>query len=211
MTLSFDFPEFDFPEFDFPDSPVGDFSGTEGNDDIVDRSFEVSNDNFSGLQGDDLIVGARGNDVIEGGDGNDILSGAGVDIISGTRSQDFFISSSEDNIYGQDTLTGGEGADLFILGDTESLGVNNRDGVDNEGGNYYSGAGNDDYALITDFNQSEDFIGLNGSRSDYNLGASPSGLPEGIGIYQSEDLIAIVQGDVANLNLEASYFQDSIV
>ncbi|WP_019507374.1 hypothetical protein [Pleurocapsa sp. PCC 7319] len=187
----------------------GNFSGTEGNDNIVDNSLTISHDNFQGLQGNDIIVGGLGNDVILGGEGNDTLSGAGANIVSNTGEVGFFAnSSSEGNLYGQDTLTGGQGLDVFVLGDPNNF--NNIEGIPVRT-NYYNGAGNDDYALITDFNQSEDLIHLNGSRSDYNLGTSPIGLPEGIGIYQSEELIAIIQGDITNLNLEASYFQDSIV
>lgn len=68
-----------------------------------------------------------------------------------------------------------------------------------------------DYALITNFNSTQDSIQLAGTINDYVLGSSGDGLPSGIGIYLTipdggqNELIAIVQGD-KNLSLDASYF-----
>ena len=64
----------------------------------------------------------------------------------------------------------------------------------------YIGAGNNDYALITDFNKAEDVIELSryeitllrsstvSQLVEYSLGASPSGLPQGTGIYINSHL-----------------------
>ena len=108
-----------------------------------------------------------------------------------------------------DTLTGGTGADDFSLGQALS-------------GKYYSAylyyddnnnktAGTNDYALITDFNSSEDKINLLGKASDYLL--QTTGIASGTGIYvdkpgsEPNELIAIVrQATPSSLNLSASYF-----
>jgi len=61
-----------------------------------------------------------------------------------------------------DTLTGGNGADLFVLGSSE--------------GCAYANSGETDYARIFDFNQDAgDRIQLQGSASDYLFGALPTG------------------------------------
>ncbi len=85
--------------------------------------------------------------------------------------------------------------------------------------------GNNDYALITDFNSSEDAIELalteftsagpssTSQTVEYSLGAAPSGLPQGTGIYVENlgtqpDLIGILQGvDPSSVSLTDSYFQ----
>lgn len=111
-------------------------------------------------------------------------------------------------------MTGGLGADTFVLGG----GIFRSGGV----GPYYGG-GNSDYALITDFNKSEDVLELAGisynpntgiitNNVEYSLGASPSGLPQGTGIFVTNlsaepSLIAILQGvSPDSLSLSESYF-----
>jgi Ca2+-binding RTX toxin-like protein len=65
-------------------------------------------------------------------------------------------------------LTGGVGSDQFVLGIT--VGV------------FYSDSSNtttsglSDYALIVDFNATEDTLQLSGSNLSYSLGAAPTGL-----------------------------------
>ncbi|AUB44768.1 Ca2+-binding protein, RTX toxin-related (plasmid) [Nostoc flagelliforme CCNUN1] len=64
-----------------------------------------------------------------------------------------------------------------------------------------------DYALIADFNATEDTLQLSGSKS-YSLGAVPTGLATGTALFLNEtspELIAIIQGS-SNLTLSASYF-----
>jgi Ca2+-binding RTX toxin-like protein len=155
----------------------------------------MGNINISGgnvnFEGANLYeFGSSGNDRLEGKptNGTDILIGLG----------------------GRDTLVGAEGVDRFLLGKTKSA-----DGTEvnlpGETGKevYYNKAGNDDYALIQNFDYTQDFIELAGSKSDYRLGASPSGLPEGTGIFQGDELITIVEGK-NSLTLDAPYFQASI-
>lgn len=87
-------------------------------------------------------------------------------------------------------------------------------------GPYYQGSGNSDYALITDFNKSEDVLELtsfnyyfgNQVTVEYSLGASPSGSPEGTEIFVTNSsaepsLIAILQGvSPESLSLSKFYF-----
>ena len=91
-----------------------------------------------------------------------------------------------------DTLTGGTGADLFVLGTS--------------GGVAYANAGNSDYARILGFDQGAgDHIQLYGNASDYLFGALPTGFNpnsdiaiykdvNGTGEYSpSQELIAVIQ------------------
>ena len=87
---------------------------------------------------DDQLIGGQGNDYLNGGLGNDILNG------------------SDENAAGafeQDSLTGGEGSDRFILGDLHQ--------------SYYIAQGLDDYATVRDFNPHLDVVQLHGSASSY--------------------------------------------
>ena len=92
------------------------------------------NNTLTGNASNNSLFGGAGNDSIFGGAGNDTLTGAN--------------GSVRNEI---DTLTGGSGADWFVLG--------------NSSGTYYNDAlssqfGTTDYALITDFNTTEDRLVL---------------------------------------------------
>ncbi len=78
------------------------------------------------------LVGGEGDDSLLSGGGNDSISGGtGADWIQGTSA----ISAGANQI---DTLTGGSGADTFVLGDASNA-------------YYNTAAGAGDYVLITDF------------------------------------------------------------
>lgn len=95
------------------------------------------------------LWGTTGNDVITGGDGVDYITGASS--IGNTQ-----LSMG----FGQiDTLIGGVGADVFVLGD--SRGVFYNDGIKNN-------LGTSDYALIKDFNRGEDKLQLK-NRNSYMI------------------------------------------
>jgi Ca2+-binding RTX toxin-like protein len=111
---------------------------------------------------DDLLLGEAGSDFLVGGDGNDILSGYGF------TSGEF------------DSLVGGSGSDLFILGDAL--------------GSYYLGEG---YAVIADFNPAEgDLIQVFGSASNYSLSFQSFTSADRVDtlIFLGNDLISVVEG-----------------
>ncbi len=106
-----------------------------------------------------------------------VLGGNGDDILIGVDATQSKPGQGE-----VDLFMGNKGADTFVLGDQNSP--------------YYVGAGQQDYALITDF-WAEDSIQLNGKASDYVLGSAPAGLAHGTGIFLAQDpneLLGIIQG-----------------
>jgi Ca2+-binding RTX toxin-like protein len=146
-------------------------SGEVGGDSLLGDS---GNDTLNGGNNNDTLFGAAGNDVLDGGnnqdrlvgdDGEDLLlggtdndlleGGIGNDTLNGTNPNDTALQLAE-----QDTLIGGAGRDLFILGDRERIYYSDRN-VRTEGST--------DYALIKDFNSTQDIIQLKGDRSSYRL------------------------------------------
>ena len=104
---------------------------------------------------------------------------------------DTLVAAGSNNGLGQkDTLTGGAGADYFILG--------NESGAFYDDGNA-SNAGAADYAYISDFTVDQDVLVLSGSDSDYTVKASGiAGLTGTVGIFRvadgaSDELIAVLK------------------
>ncbi|NET17112.1 MAG: hemolysin [Okeania sp. SIO1H6] len=153
-----------------------DTAGGGKGDDIIDGG--AGNDYLTGWKGNDDITGGTGNDMIRGGTGNDIIRGGdGLDILTGV---DTSVAQPGNNEI--DTLEGGAGADLFILGNGQV---------------YYDDNGTADYALLGTFNSAEgDRIQLSGNIDDYSFGENVSGLPAGTAIYTNSgsELIAVVDG-----------------
>ncbi|WP_287630505.1 MULTISPECIES: bluetail domain-containing putative surface protein, partial [unclassified Microcystis] len=150
--------------------------------------------NITGTQFDDTLQGANLDDILIGGGGKDTLTGgAGNDSITGVNSQSTTPGKGE-----IDNITGGTGRDTFILGDVNWIGYDD--------GNTTS-AGNNDYALITDFKPTDDIIQIRGSSSDYLLTVSGSNTNLYINKPGSEpdELIAVINNQTA-LSLTASYF-----
>ena len=155
--------------------------GLQGNDTITGGT---GNDIFVGGRGDDILLGINGDDYLIGGSGNDaLLGGAGNDILDGSGFwQDL------------DILTGGAGADTFVLGSQRV---------------YYRGDG---YANITDFNSSEgDTIQVLGNSSQYqvrqvNSPTSPVPFTEiyYVGNGFGNELIGVVQNSIG-VNLERDF------
>jgi Ca2+-binding RTX toxin-like protein len=145
-------------------------SGGTGNDYLAGS---LDNDTLIGGQGNDALFGRLGNDRLYGGAGNDILVG------------DFLMLEDPSTDY--DTLTGGAGADTFILGATDLVG---------NFVNFYLGDG---YATITDFSRNQgDKIGIAGNTniSDYSLDQSQNtsgGRALDTLIYYQSDLLAVVR------------------
>ena len=131
-------------------------------------------------------------------DGNDVIAGtAAAEVITGVP-----VGSVPRGRSSLDRLTGGPGADLFVLGDAQ--------------GSYYNDGttalGTTDQAVITDFS-ADDRIQLFGSISDYRLisgrhagvpgvridvlKAAPGNLPEAIGFVHNATLASL---NLANPN-----------
>lgn len=134
------------------------WNGTSGDDTYT----YTGTDNFTGygLQGNDIITGSTGNDWLSGNRGNDsLLGGNGDDYLVGGLGNDTLLGGVGNDIldgsgYRQDVdiLTGGDGADTFVLGN-QSI--------------YYRGTG---YAMLTDFDHIQgDKIQVLGDISQYQL------------------------------------------
>ena len=189
--------------------------GGDGNDSLGD--FSGGDDILFGGAGNDRLSDSSGSNRLYGDDGNDSLqSFGGYDTLVGGAGNDR-LDATFGNTRGReeiDVLTGEAGKDTFILNDVRVRGF---------AGPSYIGAGNNDYALITDFNKGEDVIELieftfggpftSSQPVEYSLGASPSGLPQGTGIYVNNlgtgpDLIAVLQGvSPDSVSLNEPYFQ----
>lgn len=175
----------------FPAGVDSTLLGTAGNDTITG---DTGNDRVFGRAGNDILAGGSGNDTIFGGRGNDtLLGGDGNDSLVGDRNNDLLVGGNGDDqligvslsatTFGQgevDTLTGGEGADIFFLGDSTRAYYDSGTG----------GLGLADYALITDFSLTTDFIQLI-PRVAYLVGAlsgtAPTGFPTGAVIFINRD------------------------
>ena len=148
-------------------------SGDEGDDSISGGAGEDTlmggqgNDFLAGNRGSDRILGEAGEDQLKGGRGNDLLvGGAGNDNISGNANQDILVGVALDNfdssfgIGEQDTLNGGTDSDIFVLGNSSRVFYDDGDSFT---------AGDGDFALITDFDPSQDRIQLKDSADFYHL------------------------------------------
>ncbi len=171
-------------------------SGRQGNDKIFGNSGQ---DVLSGNLNDDYLDGEKGQDIVIGGDGKDSLfGGLGNDVLKGDNGNDILtgvdINAINPGIEEIDTLTGGGRSDIFVLGDAN---------------NTYYDNGDSDYALITDFNASEDSIQLQGKAADYVLVPFSQANQVATAIYRKaaqNELIGILQGG-ANLSLSGGYFR----
>ncbi|MDJ0567859.1 MAG: hypothetical protein QNJ53_02320 [Pleurocapsa sp. MO_192.B19] len=165
------------------------------------------NNNIFGGAGNDTLRGDIANDDLIGDQGDDLLQGtfvcppfqAKLAIIRKFDNEEF------------DTLTGGGGADRFILGElfeSDSLLFGNSEPV------YYDKAGIEDYALITDFNPEEDLIQLAGETTDYSLANTPDDLPEGTAIYlgaiEDNEVIAILSDTIIDNFSEGFDFMSNL-
>ena len=190
---------------DSPDTERDFLDGGSGNDFL---NGNAGNDTVYGAAGDDTVLGGKNDDLVVGGSGNDEVSGQeGNDTLYGV-----FIDAADPGVGPEiDTLTGGGGADTFVLGVANQRYYDSSIATDD--------GGNRDYALLTDFNPAVDFIQLAGAATDYSLQETSGSLPNGIGIFfesdraaspqenRPDELIAIVQGvALANLDLNSSAF-----
>jgi Ca2+-binding RTX toxin-like protein len=99
---------------------------------------------------DDNLTGTSSNDSLYGGLGNDTLSGTN------------FANAGAGEV---DWLIGGGGGDTFVLGNTTTAFYND---------NIPGSTGSNDYAILVDYNPTQDIIQLHGSATQYLLGAIPT-------------------------------------
>ncbi len=175
--------------------------GVAGNDRLGGGD---TNQTLNGLDGNDTLFGRAGNDTLDGGNDNDsLIGGTGNDILLGGAGNDTLtgvdLSSLNPGYNEVDRLRGSNGADLFILGDSNRV-------YYNRGAS--AAEGNLDKAIVKDFNASIDSIQLYGSASNYQLRISN----DNTNIFYGEagttprELIGIVE-DVTGLNLSDSAFK----
>ncbi|PSF38746.1 hypothetical protein C7H19_04385 [Aphanothece hegewaldii CCALA 016] len=153
------------------------------------------------------IMGTAANDNIITGDGNDTLvGGLRNDNLNAAGGNDTLIGVAQNAVnpgFGEiDTLNGGNGSDIFILGNVATIFYDDQNTTT---------VGTSDYALIVDFKANKDFIQLTGPKSDYFLSTSPISGITGTAVYldkpgsEPDELIAIIEG-VTGLDLNSSAF-----
>ncbi len=140
--------------------------GGKGNDTLKGDSIHIDwggNDTLVGGAGSDSLIGAAGSDYLVGSSGSDTLQGS---------NPDFSPASPE-----QDILTGGKGRDTFDL---------------TSGGVFaYQMAGEEDYAVIVDFEPGRERLVVGNSPFTVETSVFPK-MP-GTAIYsQNHDLVAIL-------------------
>jgi hypothetical protein len=144
-------------------------NGGNGQDTLTGNA---GNDSLNGGNGEDTLIGNAGNDTLIGGNGTDLLLGnAGDDLLNGGNGCDTLRGG-----LGNDTLTGGYGGgDVFV---------------------FASGDGTD---TITNFQLSNDKIGLTGGLTFENLSFSGNNI-----IFGTEVLVVLT--GVNTTTLTASNF-----
>ena len=139
------------------------------------------NDRITGIEtklpttasGNDRITGNGGHDMINGGAGDDVLNGTD-EVVAGYLERD--------------VLIGDTGADKFILGDETQA--------------YYATGGDQDYAVIQDFNVNLDTLQLYGSAMDYQQVQHGNDTH----LTRNGDLVVILENN-NTLNLDANAFE----
>lgn len=177
--------------------------GEDGHD-ILDGGWDYHADYLYGGRGNDRMWGRYGNDYLRGDNGHDqLIGGYGNDNLNGGNDNDTLWGAATNNesIGSIDTLTGGNGNDLFVLGDSTGRFYDNPSASN----------GNLDYAYIADFNWTIDTIQLNGSSSDYSLSIGSVNGVSGTFVNAIEpgswggDRVAFIANNTNNFDLNSSY------
>ena len=88
-------------------------------DDVFDGQW--GNDSISAGLGNDVVYGGTQHDFIDAGEGNDTVEGGkGRDTILLGADDDVYVDTAQTGVLGQDTITGGDGADRFEFQDVMS-------------------------------------------------------------------------------------------
>jgi Ca2+-binding RTX toxin-like protein/alpha-tubulin suppressor-like RCC1 family protein len=137
---------------------VGD--GTDSLLDVENLLTGSGNDRLAGNDAANALSGGEGADFLDGGAGGDTLCGC--------------LSAPGGGTGEIDTLRGGAGTDLFVLGTR---------GTKLYDDGFPKDPGSDDYALITDFTAGTDRLQLSGTPGNYLLGSSGVSNANGSGLY----------------------------
>ena len=160
-------------------------------DEVLERLIAFINDlTVAGTPASDAFqVGSTGTDIILGREGNDVI---------------LAVDPQRDlpGLGDTDIFSGGSESDLFILGDRNKPYYNDGDG---------NTSGDDDVAILIDFNPNQDVIQLNGSAADYTLVdfAELGENETGTAIFlngPTNELIGSIN-NIGGLDLNASYFR----
>jgi hypothetical protein len=130
---------------------------------------------------DTMFVGTSGNDVMSGIGAESILVGVAISNATYPPPDVKPVSTGVGEI---DTLLGSSGENIFALGNGLLL--------NDTAESFYIGEGDNDYALIKNFDSTLDFITMAGLSSDYTFTA----VDGNVHIAKDGDLIAIVEGDI---------------
>ncbi|RQH18863.1 calcium-binding protein [Okeania hirsuta] len=217
---------------DFSDSSPR-LLGTNGDDNEILTVEQATS--FPGgvlaLSGDDIITGSSANDLIFGGEGKDELFGeGGNDILYGNKDTDFLNGGLGDDILyggkGTDLLNGGDGNDTLIgdagvdiykggLGSDVYVFRTELAGITQDLSNVISllpgipSSVELPNAIITDFNSSEDIIGLTGGMTKSDLIFEDFNSFEEFGIntnlilpFVSDELELLTKADISVQDLD---------
>ncbi|MGB3614225.1 MAG: CAP domain-containing protein [Elainellaceae cyanobacterium] len=180
------------PSTESPSSNLIDINGTDGRDRLQGTALDEmiqgfkDRDSLKGGAGNDTLMGGQDSDWLKGDAGNDRLIGADLDTKGrGER----------------DKLIGGDGADIFVLGDETAA--------------YYDDGRSDtsgwrDVAVVKDFNAAAgDVLQLHGGQEDYRLGMLSQSGSTGVFLTggDRDELIAVVRnGGELSLDSDAVTF-----
>ncbi len=161
---------------------------------------------IDGRDGDDVIFGGRGDDALSGGFGDDVIKGQrGDDVLIGGDGRDKLIGGGGDDILvaGDGFRFSGDGSDADIL-----RGNGGRDLFVLESDTFYFSApsGSPPNAIIADFRNGEDFIGLAGGTSFADL--TVQGVGGDTRLIHNGELLAVLKGVDADTIARDDFVED---